>query len=140
MSTTIKPVLSKKSPYYISKHRYYELKHFCLQYPEWRKELHELYYAPGSKIVQVGYSDGFSDRTGDLAVRRGMLERRMELVEQTAMATDPELVDYILTSVTDGVSYEFLMTRMNIPCCRDTFYDRYRKFFKLLSQKIQRFI
>lgn len=31
--------LSEKNPYYISKHRYYELKHFCLQYPEWKDAL-----------------------------------------------------------------------------------------------------
>lgn len=31
--------ISKKNPHYISKHRYYELKHFCLQYPEWKHAL-----------------------------------------------------------------------------------------------------
>lgn len=28
----VRPELSKKNKYYISKHRYYELKHLCLQY------------------------------------------------------------------------------------------------------------
>ena len=37
MSTVIRAELSKNNPYYISKHRYYELKHFCLQYNEWKK-------------------------------------------------------------------------------------------------------
>ena len=37
-----KAVLSKKNKYYISKHRYYELKHFCLQYNEWIEELKKL--------------------------------------------------------------------------------------------------
>ena len=37
MGTTIRPELSEKNPYWIEKHRYYELKHFCLQYPIWRK-------------------------------------------------------------------------------------------------------
>lgn len=32
--------LSERNPYYISKHRYYELKHFCLQYPEWEEAGH----------------------------------------------------------------------------------------------------
>lgn len=27
-----KPELSLKNPYYLPRHRYYELKHFCLQY------------------------------------------------------------------------------------------------------------
>ena len=40
MSTTIRPELSEKNQYWIEKHRYYELKHFCLQYPIWRR-----YYA-----------------------------------------------------------------------------------------------
>ena len=29
--------LSVKNPCHIPKHRYYELKHFCLQYPDWKK-------------------------------------------------------------------------------------------------------
>lgn len=37
MSTTIRPEISKKKNYWIEKHRYYELKHFCLQYPIWKK-------------------------------------------------------------------------------------------------------
>ena len=37
MSTVIRPEISKKNLYWIPKHRYYELKHFCLQYPEWKK-------------------------------------------------------------------------------------------------------
>ena len=37
-----KPELSKKSPYYIPKRRYYELKNFCLQYPDWKKALEQI--------------------------------------------------------------------------------------------------
>ena len=33
--TAIHPELSPKSRYWIDRHRYYELKHFCLQYPLW---------------------------------------------------------------------------------------------------------
>ena len=42
MGTTVRPELSKKNRYWISKARYYELKHFCLQYPGWRKAYSEL--------------------------------------------------------------------------------------------------
>ena len=34
----VKPELSKRNPYKLDKHRYYELKHFCLQYPDWKKK------------------------------------------------------------------------------------------------------
>ena len=35
MPTEIRPELSKKNKYWIPKHRYYELKHFVMQYPQW---------------------------------------------------------------------------------------------------------
>lgn len=35
MSTNIRPELSRKNPYWLPKHRYYELKHFIMQYPAW---------------------------------------------------------------------------------------------------------
>lgn len=37
MSTLIRPEISIKNKYWISRHRYYELKHFCLQYTDWKK-------------------------------------------------------------------------------------------------------
>ncbi len=37
MATVLRSELSPKNKYYIDKHRYYELKHFCLQYPEWKQ-------------------------------------------------------------------------------------------------------
>ena len=42
MGTNIRPEISKKNQYWISKPRYYELRHFCLQYPNWRKAYSEL--------------------------------------------------------------------------------------------------
>lgn len=134
MSTTIKPVLSKKNPNYISKHRYYELKHFCLQYPEWRKEYREIYLEPKSRIVDTRNDYYISDSTGSIATRRVELERKMKLVEQTAFAVDPELSEWLLRAVTDGLSYETLHGVYGIPCCRETFYERYRRYFKLLSE------
>jgi len=49
------------------------------------------------------------------------------------MKTDPALADYILKAVTEGRSYTYLKTVMNIPCGRSMYFDRYRKFFWLLS-------
>lgn len=38
----VKSELSQNNKYWIPRHRYFELKHFCLQYPEWKKEYIEL--------------------------------------------------------------------------------------------------
>ena len=37
MATVIRAEISEKNKYWIDKHRHYELKHFCLQYPSWKK-------------------------------------------------------------------------------------------------------
>lgn len=47
---------------------------------------------------------------------------------------DPDLGEYILAAVTQGLTYETCKTRFDIPCSRDTYYDRYRKFFWLLHK------
>ena len=35
--------------------------------------------------------------------------------------------------VTNGYSYEYIKLRLEIPCCRDNYYELYRKFFWILS-------
>lgn len=127
--------LSTRNPYYIPKHRYLELKHYCLQYSSWRRELASIY--PGAKsIVQSEkvQTSGMSDQTAAIAIRRTRLEKKIQLVEQAALKTDGDLYDYILLSVTSGASFEYLQTVKEIPCCRNTFYDRYRKFFWVLDK------
>ena len=68
MSTVIRNEISKKNKWYIGKHRYLELKHFCLQYPEWKEEYHRL-YSPlrGYRSDLERTSDSFLDPTGDIA-------------------------------------------------------------------------
>ena len=90
MGTDIRPEITTKSDYQISKHRYYELKHFCLQYIEWKAEY-------------------------------------------------TELNTYVLKAVTEGLSYDILKARFNIPCCRNVYYDIYRRFFWLLDKSRKQF-
>jgi hypothetical protein len=58
----------------------------------------------------------------------------IEMVDKAAEETDPELGEYLLVGITQGVSYEFLQSRLEIPCSKDTYYDRYRRFFWILDQ------
>lgn len=58
----------------------------------------------------------------------------MEVVEQAAIEADPYLASYILKAVTEGLSYNYLKARLEIPCSRDMNYDRYRRFFWLLDR------
>lgn len=58
---------------------------------------------------------------------------KIELVERIARQADPFLYPYILKAVTEGVSYTYLKSKLGIPCGRDMYYDRYRRFFWLLN-------
>lgn len=60
---------------------------------------------------------------------------RMQAVERAAMEADPYLASYILKAVTEGLSFNYLKARLEIPCSRDMYYDRYRKFFWLLDKE-----
>ena len=135
MSTVIRPEISEKNKYWIDKHRYYELKHFCLQYKEWKKA----YAACNESIIFASSmeehrsSNTMSDITAKYAIKRAYYAGRIKLVEKAAMDAEPDLYLYILKAVTEGLSYTYLKTKLEIPCGRDMYYDRYRKFFWLLS-------
>ena len=137
MGTTIRPELSEKNPYWIEKHRYYELKHFCLQYPFWKKAylaLDGLAKRPSDLVLFSGQRD-LSDPTAKCAEARIFYSNRMELVESVAEETDVVLGTYILQAVTSGISYDCLKARLDIPCCKDVYYDLYRRFFWLLNKE-----
>ncbi len=135
MSTVVRSCISKQNEFYISKHRYLELKHYCLQYQEWAKEYSELSdnVVKSSSLVKSKCSTEIDDLVGDLASRRVFLLSKMELVKQTAKSVDNVLGEYIFIAVTQDKSFVYLKTVLNIPCERDMYYNRYRKFFYLLS-------
>lgn len=136
MATVIRPEISEKNKYYIDKHRYYELKHFCLQYKEWKKA----YELCNDSIIFTTSLDNSSfgantpsDLTAKYAIRQAEYASKIRMIEQAAMEADEFLYRYILKAVTEGLAYTYLKTSMDIPCGKDMYYDRYRRFFWLLS-------
>ena len=83
------------------------------------------------------FSGKHSDPTAKCAEARLFYTERMELVEKAAEETDKELAAYILVGVTEGLSYDHLRARMDIPCCKDVYYRLYRKFFCILNKARQ---
>lgn len=136
MATIIRPEISEKNKYWISKHRHYELKHFCLQYPMW-KQLHADCLDLGISASRISGMPSVRlsvDPTAKYALKRTYYADRIKMVEEAALEADRDLYQYILRAVTEGLSYTYLKTRLEIPCTRDMYYDRYRRFFWLLSE------
>lgn len=136
MATVVRPDISRKNRYWIDKHRHYELKHFCLQYPEWKKIYVEIENesTPLSVIDKMPTGNLPGDPTAKRAIAKTGIAKKIELVERAALDADRYLHVYILKGVTEGRSYTYLKSRLNIPCSRDMYYDRYRRFFWLLSE------
>lgn len=137
MGTTIRPELSKKNKYWIERHRYYELKHFCLQYPIWQQSYISL---GGLSSNHVGLEifrskHGISNPTERIGIARANLKEKMDMVEEIAEESNMEISKYLMMGVTKGKSYESLKTMYNIPCCRDVYYESYRRFFWLLNKR-----
>lgn len=136
MATVVRAEISESNKYWISKHRHYELKHFCLQYPEWKKEYLTLGVpsASSAMLEVISSTNTPSDLTARYAIRRVYYAERIDLIEKIAKEADKYLYEYILRAVTEGLSYTYLKSRLKIPCSRDMYYDRYRRFFWLLSE------
>ena len=135
MATNIRPEISENNKYWIDKHRHYELKHFCLQYPKWKKayaDLNELSISL-SRLEHESSTNIPGDPTEKCAIKKAYYSDKIKLIEKTAMDADNILWKYILRAVTENLSYTYLRTKLNIPCGRDMYYDRYRRFFWLLN-------
>lgn len=137
MATVIRPELSIKNEYWIDKHRYYELKHFCLQYNEW-KRLHSESDGYGGKssiasLGRVGLTSRVDDGTARYAIERDIYAGRIKMVEDAAISADSVLYKYLLKAVTEGLSFTYLKTKLGMPCGRSTYYKIYRRFFWLLD-------
>ena len=79
----VKPLSRRK--YEISKHRFYELYHYCLQYREWKDELKSTTDTVKAVVISdMPHGSGTGDPTSNLAMRRAMLADRCKLIEDTA--------------------------------------------------------
>lgn len=135
----IRSVHSTKNKYWISRHRFYQLYHWCLQYQEWKDRCVCL---ENGGLTGVQYSDMPKGTTVGNPTERMGIELsdyldKIKTLEDVAKEADADLAPYILASVTqEYATYNYLKS-LNMPCSRNTFYDRRQKFFWLLSEKLR---
>ena len=132
-------ILSTKNPYYLTKHRFYEVYHYAMQYQEWKDE----YRTTEQTMRGIAYdgvkvkSSGSGDELERVAIRLTELSEKIEMLEAVARETDKDLSEYILRGVTDEqVTYNYLSMVLHIPCSRNTYYSLRRKFYWLLSKRL----
>lgn len=113
---------------YISKHRYYELKHFCYQYNDWVRQKSNLKIFPDGE-----FGENLPDPTGEKAVKLAELETNIELIDYILDETDKSISLWLKMCICDGKSYDVLQA-YGVPCGKEYFYKRYKTFFYLLDK------
>ena len=111
-----------KTEYELSKHRFYELKHFCLQYPEWES----LYSMLDGWPEEIGKNEG--DTTSRDGIRRADLAWKMELIRETAIDACGDYAQSIFEYVILGIKPKLTSDQTD-------FWYYYRKFFWELSRR-----
>lgn len=123
--------------YGISKHRYAELKAFCLQYDEKKSKI--------SRGIGAMNYDGMpkgnfkTNPLEDKAIRNVTYQKDCEMIKQAAIAASPDIFQYIIKSVTNDLSYQFIEydeTLGRIPVGINEFYG-YRRLFYYYLDKLQ---
>lgn len=134
MSTSIRPELSLKNPYWIPRHRYYELKHFVMQYPEWNAAKNGLDFIHTPNYCMRVKKEP-SDPTMTCAELRQYYSDRIDMVDRASMGCG--CPHYVLRGILDELSYEKLLLKYPpfIRYTKEQYYSCYRKFFWLLNQE-----
>lgn len=127
--------LSKNSLYFVPKNRYRELKYFCLQYSDFKKELASINLIHGNSILSVTNDICTSNPIANIVEHREKIIRNIKLIEDTAYIIDNLLAPYIIRGVTTGKSYDILNAIDRIPTNRQKYYLMLRQFFCLLDKK-----
>lgn len=133
---TVRSKLSKNNKYYIPEHRFLELKHFCLQYPKWMEALNSMVIFGCTEYdkQRLSKTNNVFDPTMREVLIRQFYRDRIAMIEKAAGLSDTLLSRWVLIGVTEGRSYDNMKMMMDIPCDRNTYYDRYRKFFYILDK------
>lgn len=137
MGTTIRPETTKANQYWVSKHRYYELLHWCRQYEEWVKNrciiLSDMPRPSTNVNNRIKKQESYIEKAVEYLER---YNKKISILENTAKEAAPDIYEYLILSVTRGRGYTYLKQGKDIPCSKNYFYDKYRKFFWLLDQKL----
>ena len=121
--------------YGISRHRYEELRAFCLQYQEKKAKINR--GLSGSVnyngMPKGNFKENMLERT---AIQNVIYEKDCEIIEKAAVVAGKDIAPYILKSVTNGLSYqlvEYDQELGRIPVGKTEFYAIRRLFYHYLS-------
>lgn len=124
----------------IDKHSFLMALHYAYNYDGWKQIYDELQAGLGAKAI--GYTDmpkGGScyDETSEKGEKLAEYGRKIRLIERTAMEAGGDIYPWLLTGVTnENATYNYLRLTKGMPCGHRQYYEKRRKFYYILAQKI----
>ena len=112
---------------------------YAMEYTDWKKD-YDSFNLDNTGIDQSidrVQKSKIPDKTKDSALILHDLSKKIILLQQTAKEVDPYLWKYVLKGVTEDLTYEQLAGQ-GLPCSRNTYYSKRRRFYWLLNQKLMR--
>lgn len=128
----------ESSKYWLPKQRFLTVYHYCLQYPEWEDEYNALRSAIGVSGVNydgMPHGSGTGDPVSSDAMRLADLDMKMQQVKDAVHEVAPEIAPWLLKGVTEDRPFWYLHDVMRMPCEKDMYYDRRRRFYFLMASK-----
>ncbi len=120
--------------YKISQNRYDELRAFCLQYEEKKAKINRGIAALNNDGMPKG---NYKENTMEAnAIRNVIYQKDCEMIEQAAIAANPQIYQYIIKSVTNDLSYRYIEYDEKlgrIPVGKTDFYGYRRLFYHYLD-------
>lgn len=144
MSTTIRPELSERNPYYVPKERYLELLHFTRQFEYWVTECNRYdIHSVRTNYDRVQIND-VKDNTARDAIRNASMSNKIKMVHKCAFkAVDivckgvirdyQPVIDALIFGIVHDQGYDFI--NVNHIISRDMYYKVYHCYFWLLNKE-----
>lgn len=122
---------------YIDHYRYRQLLYFCFQYNTWKQEIEEMnknLKPDGMHYDGMPKARSISSETERKAIRLVVLQKKIDAVDRAAKTASPDLAKYIIYYCANrDINFEYLRSRMKIPCSESTFFRHRAVFFRVLS-------
>lgn len=137
--------LSTRNPWYLPRHRFLELKHYCLQVPDWEKRIHELKLSIGpsgpktfGSVTPTPTYPGIPHEKE--IIECDQLQRKINLIIFSSnLMTQAPYAEALRAAVTKGETFEFLSQKYDLAISRDHWYKNYyRKFFWVLDKELRK--
>ena len=126
-----------KGSYALGKHKLYMAIHYALQYHELKDAYNEIEVSAKGVNYDEKVRTSGGDPTYTLAERRAELRSKIEKIESAARLTSEKYYKFVMKAVTEeGMNFNLLKTKYDMPCGKNTFYVLRRKFYYLLAKKI----